>query len=221
DQTLLSTYDYDIWGNPKVTEEADSFRNAFRYAGEYWDSDTGLQYLRARWYDPSTGRFITEDTWEGRINHPDSQNPYVYVVNNPLRYVDPSGLKAEGYFSLEASADFFAGASVELKINTSGEVTFSAEASLSGNIGVEASAGVGGTYSKGDTSNKSGTVKGDYDVDVGGGHSVGASGDFYDFNNYEISGEIRTGVGTPKTNTGLGSTTKVSANYNKELIDLW
>nr|WP_310552122.1 RHS repeat-associated core domain-containing protein [Paenibacillus sp. YX.27] len=74
-----------------MTEEADSFRNAFRYAGEYWDSDTGLQYLRARWYDPSTGRFITEDTWEGRINHPDSQNPYVYVVNNPLRYVDPSG----------------------------------------------------------------------------------------------------------------------------------
>ncbi|ULO09514.1 RHS repeat-associated core domain-containing protein [Paenibacillus sp. 19GGS1-52] len=91
DQTLLNTYDYDLWGNPKVTEEADQYNNPFRYAGEYGDTNTGLQNLRARWYDPSIGRFITEDTWEGRINHPDSQNPYVYVVNNPLIYVDPSG----------------------------------------------------------------------------------------------------------------------------------
>ncbi|ULO09537.1 RHS repeat-associated core domain-containing protein [Paenibacillus sp. 19GGS1-52] len=91
DQTLLNTYDYDLWGNPKVTEEADQYSNPFRYAGEYGDTNTGLQNLRARWYDPSIGRFITEDTWEGRINHPDSQNPYIYVVNNPLIYVDPSG----------------------------------------------------------------------------------------------------------------------------------
>ncbi|UQZ35445.1 hypothetical protein C2I18_19095 [Paenibacillus sp. PK3_47] len=91
DQTLLNTYDYDIWGNPTVTEEADQYPNPFRYSGEYWDDNTDLQNLRARWYDPSIGRFITEDTWEGRINHPDSQNPYIYVVNNPLIYVDPSG----------------------------------------------------------------------------------------------------------------------------------
>ncbi|UQZ35447.1 hypothetical protein C2I18_19105 [Paenibacillus sp. PK3_47] len=91
DQTLLNTYDYDIWGNPTVTEEADQYPNPFRYSGEYWDDNTDLQNLRARWYDPSIGRFITEDTWEGRINHPDSQNPYIYVINNPLIYVDPSG----------------------------------------------------------------------------------------------------------------------------------
>ncbi|ULO09534.1 hypothetical protein H1230_12620 [Paenibacillus sp. 19GGS1-52] len=84
DQTLLNTYDYDLWGNPKVTEEADQYSNTFRYAGEYGDTNTGSQNLRARWYDPSIGRFITEDTWEGRINHPNSQNPYIYVVNNPL-----------------------------------------------------------------------------------------------------------------------------------------
>lgn len=91
DQSLLNTYDYDIWGNPTVTEEADQYGNPFRYAGEYWDEGIGLQNLRARWYDPSIGRFITEDTWEGRVNHPDSQNPYIYVINNPLIYVDPSG----------------------------------------------------------------------------------------------------------------------------------
>ncbi|AIQ45744.1 hypothetical protein R70723_07495 [Paenibacillus sp. FSL R7-0273] len=95
DQTLLNTYDYDIWGNPTVKEEADQYTNPFRYSGEYWDEGQQLQYLRARWYDPSVGRFITEDTWEGRLNHPDSQNPYIYVVNNPLKYVDPSGQLAE------------------------------------------------------------------------------------------------------------------------------
>ncbi|ULO10321.1 hypothetical protein H1230_12480 [Paenibacillus sp. 19GGS1-52] len=37
------------------------------------------------------GRFITEYTCDGRVNHLDSQNPYIYVINNPLIYVDPSG----------------------------------------------------------------------------------------------------------------------------------
>ncbi|WP_082451933.1 RHS repeat-associated core domain-containing protein [Paenibacillus ihuae] len=91
DQTLLNTNEYDIWGNPTVKEEADQYTNPFRYSGESWDEGQRLQYLRARWYDPSVGRFITEDTWEGRLNHPDSQNPYIYVVNNSLKYVDPSG----------------------------------------------------------------------------------------------------------------------------------
>ncbi|WP_374018212.1 RHS repeat-associated core domain-containing protein, partial [Paenibacillus thiaminolyticus] len=52
--------------------------NIFRYAGEYWDAATELQYLRARWYDPSIGRFLTEDTYEGNLN-------------NPLIYSDPTG----------------------------------------------------------------------------------------------------------------------------------
>uniref|UniRef100_UPI00406CA0D1 hypothetical protein n=1 Tax=Paenibacillus sp. FSL R7-0345 TaxID=2954535 RepID=UPI00406CA0D1 len=38
---------------------------------------------------------MTEDTWEGRLNHLYSQNPYIYVENNPLRYVDPSEQLAE------------------------------------------------------------------------------------------------------------------------------
>lgn len=47
--------------------------------------------MRARWYDPSVGRFINEDTYEGEINNPLSLNLYTYVVNNPLIYTDPSG----------------------------------------------------------------------------------------------------------------------------------
>ncbi len=65
--------------------------NIFRYSGEYWDAATNLQYLRARWYDPSIGRFINEDTYEGDLIRPTSQNLYTYVENNPLGYIDPSG----------------------------------------------------------------------------------------------------------------------------------
>ncbi|UKS27368.1 hypothetical protein LOZ80_39065 [Paenibacillus sp. HWE-109] len=54
----LNTYTYDMWGNPLTTQETVS--QPFRYSGEMTDSTTGLQYLRARWYDPSMGRFINE-----------------------------------------------------------------------------------------------------------------------------------------------------------------
>ncbi|MFC9775343.1 RHS repeat-associated core domain-containing protein [Paenibacillus chitinolyticus] len=87
--TRLNQYTYDIWGNPTVSEE--NISNPFRYSGEYWDSAIKLQYLRARWYDPSMGRFINEDTYEGQLDNPLSLNLYTYVMNNPLTHVDPSG----------------------------------------------------------------------------------------------------------------------------------
>ena len=86
---VLNRYTYDIWGNPLVQEER--VPNIFRYSGEYWDSATKLQYLRARWYDPSIGRFINEDTYEGELGNPLTMNLYTYVQNNPLKYIDPSG----------------------------------------------------------------------------------------------------------------------------------
>ncbi len=86
---LLNSYSYDIWGNPITVQE--TVPNSLRYAGEYWDADTKLQYLRARWYDPATARFIGEDTYEGELTNPLSLNLYAYVHNNPLIYVDPSG----------------------------------------------------------------------------------------------------------------------------------
>ncbi|MWJ31907.1 RHS repeat-associated core domain-containing protein [Saccharibacillus sp. WB 17] len=89
DGTTLNSYTYDIWGNPLTANV--QVENPFGYSGEFWDEDTGLQYLRSRWYDPSIGRFIQEDTFEGYMNRPSTLNPYVYVVNNPLVLIDPSG----------------------------------------------------------------------------------------------------------------------------------
>ncbi len=85
----INEYSYDIWGNPLSTVE--HLENPFRYSGEYWDETTGLQYLRARWYDPSLGRFINEDSYEGDIANPLTLNLYTYVHNNPLIFIDPSG----------------------------------------------------------------------------------------------------------------------------------
>ncbi|WP_239715824.1 RHS repeat-associated core domain-containing protein [Paenibacillus sp. 19GGS1-52] len=91
-------------GSSLAAKSIDPYSNLFRYSGEYWDTNTGLQNLRARWYDPSIGRFFTEDTWEGRINHLDSQNPYIYMVNNPPIYVDPSGHVFDVIFDMASLA---------------------------------------------------------------------------------------------------------------------
>ncbi|MFC5405720.1 S8 family serine peptidase [Cohnella soli] len=88
---LINSYAYDIWGN--ILTKSETVSNPFRYAGEYWDDSTNLQYLRTRWYDPSMGRFINEDTYKGQIDNPLTLNLYTYVSNNPLIYTDPSGHK--------------------------------------------------------------------------------------------------------------------------------
>jgi len=60
--------------------------NPFRFCGEYWDSETGTYYLRARFYDPQNGRFTSEDPIRDGLNY------YTYAINNPIMYFDPLGL---------------------------------------------------------------------------------------------------------------------------------
>jgi RHS repeat-associated protein len=66
----------------------------YRYTGQQSDADSSMYYLRARYYEPSTGRFITRDPKKGELENPNSLNPYVYCENNPIRYTDPSGKNA-------------------------------------------------------------------------------------------------------------------------------
>lgn len=65
--------------------------NVFRYCGEYFDKETGTIYLRARYYNPAIGRFITEDSYWGKSADPLSLNLYTYCGNSPIIMVDPSG----------------------------------------------------------------------------------------------------------------------------------
>jgi RHS repeat-associated protein len=63
----------------------------FGFAGQRYDSSTGLIYMGARYYDPYLGRFISPDTIVQQRNDPQSYNRYAYARNNPLLYTDESG----------------------------------------------------------------------------------------------------------------------------------
>ena len=64
--------------------------SSYGYAGDWRDS-TGMIYLRARYYSPETGRFVTRDTWQGNYTRPLSLNRWNYVESNPINRVDPTG----------------------------------------------------------------------------------------------------------------------------------
>jgi RHS repeat-associated protein len=86
---VVNNYSYDEWGN--ILAKTEAVDNPFKYAGEIYDDETGLYYLRARYYDPQTGRFINEDSYEGQVTDPLSLNLYTYCENDPIDKVDPSG----------------------------------------------------------------------------------------------------------------------------------
>ncbi len=83
---LTDTSSYDAYGN--VTNPLSS---EFGYRGESFDDLTRLQYLRARYYEPSTGRFLGVDPVEGDVSSPVSRHRYLYGNSNPVSYSDPSG----------------------------------------------------------------------------------------------------------------------------------
>ncbi len=79
-----TTYSYNSFGN---TTSTGTVVNPFQYTGREFDQETGLYYLRARYYDQNVGRFISEDpiAYAGRISI------YDYVGGNPATFIDPSG----------------------------------------------------------------------------------------------------------------------------------
>lgn len=83
-------YIYDAFG--AVREMEGTSGNEFTFAGEQVDDETGLQFLRARYNDLETGRFVNLDPFSGRAIEPRSLNRYVYAANNPVIYRDQSGL---------------------------------------------------------------------------------------------------------------------------------
>jgi len=106
-QTVIATYLYDAFGN--LLAQTGTVVNLYLFTGEQQDLTTGLVYLRARYYDPSIGRFISRDPilqpmWVGGIwiwlspklvSRPQTLYPYVYCLNNPVNVTDPLGLQQE------------------------------------------------------------------------------------------------------------------------------
>lgn len=86
----IQTYETDEFGMP--TEVSGNKTQPFGYTGEQRDSESGLVYLRARIYDPGIGRFLGRDPIRGSVRRPLTLNRFGYVLNNPCRYADRSGL---------------------------------------------------------------------------------------------------------------------------------
>ena len=84
DEEIENSYQYDVFGN--IREQQENVENVFKYAGEQQDQETQQYYLRARFYNLVIARFTQEDVYRS-----DGLNLYVYVVNNPLLWFDPSG----------------------------------------------------------------------------------------------------------------------------------
>ena len=63
----------------------------YKFTGKPYSAATGLYYDYQRWYDPSIGRFISQDSDPGGLENPQTLNGYIYAVNDPTRLVDPNG----------------------------------------------------------------------------------------------------------------------------------
>ena len=92
--SIVQRYAYDSFGNIDYIDKdgnktlSPTIANAFTYTAREHDADAGMYYYRARWYNPSTGRFLSPDP----IGFGGGDfNLYRYVNNNPVNYVDPDG----------------------------------------------------------------------------------------------------------------------------------
>ncbi len=84
--SLANTYIFDSFGT--VTASTGSITNPFQYTGRDSDSETSLYYYRARYFDPKLGRFVSEDP----IGLHGGANFYLYVLNDPVKWIDAMGL---------------------------------------------------------------------------------------------------------------------------------
>ena len=82
----------------KTFTDSGTFDVNHKYTSQEFDSETDLYYYRARYYDPELGRFIQADSTAVSLRNPQTFNRYSYVLNNPLRYTDPTGnFECEGF----------------------------------------------------------------------------------------------------------------------------
>jgi RHS repeat-associated protein len=90
---ITSEYDYSAFGE---LTDSPSVETKYLYTGQQFDQGTGMYSLRARYYTPGAGRFVSRDVWPVDYGDPWELNRYGYVGNNPGNYSDPSGWTAAG-----------------------------------------------------------------------------------------------------------------------------
>ncbi|MCK4261358.1 MAG: RHS repeat-associated core domain-containing protein, partial [Halanaerobiales bacterium] len=81
----------DDLNRPSVLENESSYETGYKYTGQHQEAEIGLYYYGARFYDQRVGRFVSEDSYIGELDNSHSQHLYIYVLQNPMKYVDPTG----------------------------------------------------------------------------------------------------------------------------------
>jgi len=104
-------YSYDAFGFLRGSTQ--TVQQPFKFSGEQND-EWELIYLRERYYDPELGRFMTKDSMLGFMQDNQTRNRYIYVLNNPTNYIDPTGKMAQ-YISSRAALFLGVGGSAEYR----------------------------------------------------------------------------------------------------------
>ncbi len=91
DDALIKSYTYDAYGNTQSADEHEQviIPSSITYTGAVNDEETGLYYMNARYYDPETGRFISQDTYRGTGEA--FWHLYLYCDSDPVNNIDPTG----------------------------------------------------------------------------------------------------------------------------------
>ncbi len=139
--------EYDAFGNWRAAKGQSNIQ--MLYQSQQQDPESNLYYLRARYYDPATGRFISRDPVKGYLQDPRTQNGYDYALNNPINLNDPSGEDViGGCVNVNAGLALYGTCSVCVAYSTE-ENRFGVLSTMGigGTTGATASVGVGGLYS--------------------------------------------------------------------------
>ena len=118
DGSAAATYEYDDFGSTTVTSGAD-LDNEICYTGQIYDRSSGLYYYNARFYDSENARFLTQDTYRGEADQPDTLHLYAYCKNNPINYVDPSGHKYSAAKAVEYARKWAYDFNIKYKVHKS------------------------------------------------------------------------------------------------------
>ena len=124
---VIEPYDYDAYGNLLNHPPAAGLLTTLLYSGERTDAATGMQCLRARYYDRAIGRFNQLDPYAGVPMDPQSLYKSLYTHGNPVKGIDPSGLIEFSYsglllattLSVYLDAVLLPNVSPQLKVNAS------------------------------------------------------------------------------------------------------
>ena len=152
---IVESYEYDAWGNVLAVRDGSgnplsesAIGNRFLFQGREYSWATGLYNFRARWYDPETGRWLSNDP----IGISGGLNQYVFCANNPVNFIDPLGLLTiqvglTGNVGAGTGVGGSAGAAFSLSWSHGLQFGYYASAEGGGHMGMSAGFGIENQFS--------------------------------------------------------------------------